>query len=795
MFIGLHNHTDNSNYRLLDSTNRIDKLIEYTRELGHMGVAITDHETIGGSIVAQNTLEEFRKKDLEKWKDYKLILGNEIYLCSRKEVVEEKKYKFYHFILLAKDEIGHKQLRELSTRAWINNSFTWVSRRVPTYYDDLFEVVESNPGHLIFSTACAGGRLPQYILEAYYENPNNPDLYKCKQWINRIVKCCGKENFFLELQPSIQPEQDIINKFLIKLSKELEIPYIITTDAHYLRKEDRPIHEAFLKSQDDEGKDREVGDFYATTYVMSEDEIHEYLDKVIGKEATQKGIDNTMLIYNMVEDYSLQKPLKIPYIPQDITEPNPLLVKKYSKHMPLLEYFANSEHDCDRHMVREIVNRIEKDYDELGNEETYKEIETCLNSIKICSEKQHTQWSGYLLQTKFVVDTCWEAGTMVGCSRGSGGGFILLYILGINQINPLREEVPLFHWRFLNPERASPLDVDIDIRGDMRDLVIQKLKEKLGGDRYVSKVQTLLRVKSRNALQIAARGLGYPPEEGQLLSAYIKEERGIPYTLKQTYYGDEENGILPDKEFVNLINNKYKDIWEVAINIEGLINATGQHAGGVIISDEDMVNSTALMRTNSGECITQYDLHKLEEVSLIKWDVLAIDAAQKIQICLDLLAEDKLIIPEKSLKETYEKYLGVYNIERKDPKIWDMINRHEVMSFFQMEKQSGYQAIKIGKPRSLVDLSALNSVMRLMAVNGEEPPLERYGRLRNNIQLWYDEMTEYGLTEEEQKVMRKYGELNYGLFPNQENFMILVQDPQIGGFGLLWADKLRKAVA
>lgn len=230
MFIGLHNHDDNSNYRLLDSTNRIDKLIEYTKELGHMGVAITDHETIGGSIVAQDTLEEFRKKDPEKWKDYKLILGNEIYLCSRKEVVEEKKYKFYHFILLAKDEIGHKQLRELSSRAWIKNSFTWVSRRVPTYYDDLFEVIESNPGHVIFSTACAGGRLPQYILEAYNESPNNPDLHKCKKWINRMIQCCGKENFFLELQPSIQPDQEIINKNLIKLSEELDIPYIITTD-------------------------------------------------------------------------------------------------------------------------------------------------------------------------------------------------------------------------------------------------------------------------------------------------------------------------------------------------------------------------------------------------------------------------------------------------------------------------------------------------------------------------------------------------------------------------------------
>lgn len=185
----------------------------------------------------------------------------------------------------------------------------------------------------------------------------------------------------------------------------------------------------------------------------------------------------------------------------------------------------------------------------------------------------------------------------------------------------------------------------------------------------------------------------------------------------------------------------------------------------------------------------------LEKV-LIKDDLLATDCLGKIKICLELLLQDSLIEWQGSLKATYEKYVGVYNIERNNPEIWDMICDHKVISLFQMEKESGIQAIKVARPRSLTDLSALNSVMRLMAPEpGAESPLERYGRFRENIQLWYDEMTEYGLNKHEQEVVKKYALANYGLLPNQENFMVIVQDPEIGGFSLLWADKLRKSVA
>jgi len=392
-------------------------------------------------------MAEFHEKDPEKWKDYKLILGNEIYLCSRKVIEEDKDYVFYHFILIAKDEVGHKQIRELSTRAWIDNSFTWVNIRTPTYYDDLFEVVEANRGHLVASTGCLGGFAPKLILQAYKENPSQPDYHKVRKWLSRMDQCFGHGNFFLELQPSIQEEQKIVNQAYIELSKELDIPYVITTDAHYLKKEDRPIHEAFLKSNDDSGKEREVGDFYASTYVMSEEEIHSYMDEYLGAKVVQQGIDNTMLIYNMVQEYTLFANLEIPYEPDDLTEPNPVLVEKYVKYIPMLDWFVKSDFNGDRHLVREIVNRIEKDSDELANKETYDAIQTCLESVKASSEANKAHWSAYLLQTRDLVNACWEVGSLVGPSRGSGLGFILLYILGITQVNPLKEDVKTYHWR------------------------------------------------------------------------------------------------------------------------------------------------------------------------------------------------------------------------------------------------------------------------------------------------------------------------------------------------------------
>lgn len=787
-FVGLHNHTHYSNFRLRDSINRVPELIEYAHELGHKGVAITDHETIASSLEAQ---KYFHQKSKESgWEDFKLILGNEIYLCDS-SVNEENKDKmiFPHFILLALDEEGHKQIRQLSTRAWSRSFSRNNMMRVPTYYEDLEEFIYSNRGHVIGSTACIGGTLPRMLL-AMRNNPNADAIYQeMVSWIRWMDETFGHGNFFFELQPSEHEEQLYVNKELLSLSKQFDIKCIITTDSHYLKKDDLRWQSIFLNA--DKDSDREADEFYATTYVMSEEEIHNYLDDALGAEIVRECMDNTMLIHARVKDYDLTRPLQIPYLPLNTAEPDTKLAEKYIPYIPLLKEFLISEYASDRHLVRDIVNKLESD-PRLQYKESYDAIQVCLEYISASSEKMNVRWSAYLLQEADLVRLAWEAGTIVGPGRGSGVGFYLLYLLEITQINPLWEKTRTFPWRFLNPERASVLDIDVDICGDKREAVVSHFKEVYGADR-VSKVMTLSTEKGRSAIQTVARGLGYDNDLAFSLGALIVSDRGTPRTLIQMYYGDRDYDA--DPRFIEEMD-KYPDIRDAAFKIEGLIKGVGSHAGGIIITDHPFTDVTALMKTNSGDIITQYDLHMCEDVSLIKSDLLSVEGLDKIRTCLELLLEQGKIEWQGSLKNTYEKYIGVYNLERDDPEMWKMLWEHKVVSFFQMEQQSGIQAVALCKPDSVDSLATINSVMRLMAQSeNAESPINKYARFKKDITEWYKEMEDYGLTQEEQDILKEILSESSGICEAQEYLVLLTSHPKIGGFSLGWGDKLRKAVA
>lgn len=276
----------------------------------------------------------------------------------------------------------------------------------------------------------------------------------------------------------------------------------------------------------------------------------------------------------------------------------------------------------------------------------------------------------------------------------------------------------------------------------------------------------------------------------------IASDRGMLRTLDQTFYGDEESDFAPNKQFVYEMTENYPEVWQVAKKIEGLVCRLGEHAGGVIFVDEDFENSTALMRAPNGDIMTQFDLHDCEDCSLIKYDLLSVEAMDKIHICLDLLCEQNYIEKKETLRDTYESVIGIYNLVREAPQMWQMVWNHEIHSLFQMEKQSGIQGIALTHPQSVDDLAVLNSVIRLMAQEkGAEQPLNKFARFKNDIQLWYDEMDKYGLTKEEQKLLEPVVKLSYGISESQEKFMQLVQMPECGGFDLTWADKLRKSIA
>lgn len=444
MYIGIHNHTDiGSNHEFRDSINKVEDLIEYAHSLGHRGICITDHESLSAHY---RGIKYFRSKKLDSpdWKDFKLGLGNEIYLCPEYIKADNPEKNFFpHFILIALDEMGHRGLRELSTNSWIQNCFMSMFNRVPTYYSDLEKMLEKYKGHVVGSTACLGSGINRQLLK-YREDHSVETWNSILDWIDYMVDIFGKDYFFLELQPNPVEEQIYCNQKLIELSNIFDINYIISTDAHYLQKEDREIHKAFLTANKD--SDREVDEFYTTTYVMSEAEIHEYMDEYLGYDAVEKGINNTMLIWDKLQYYSLDKNLEIPFLPLDHNEPDKNLIEIYADRIPLLKEFAESEYESDRHMVRRMLEGIEKD-EVYQTQRGCDATNECLSYLKQSSEKVGVRWSAYLDQMADYIDIIWDCGSLVAVGRGSVIGFCIANQMGITQINPLKEETRTFPWR------------------------------------------------------------------------------------------------------------------------------------------------------------------------------------------------------------------------------------------------------------------------------------------------------------------------------------------------------------
>lgn len=440
----LHNHSEYSNLKLRDSINRVEDLIDYAIELGQEVIAITEHETVSNAV----KIEKYYKKIKSKEPNFKVILGNEIYLCRdglNGENFVKGEDRYFHFILLAKNGRGHQQIRELSTRAWKRAYKTGKMYRTPTYYQDLIDIIGNDPGNVIGSTACLGGFLAAKILQWNAQGQDEHFYELIKNWLLSMENIFGKGNFYLEMQPSKEKEQIIVNKEILKLSQELGIPYIITTDSHYLRKEDAPIHKAFLNSQ--EG-DREVDSFYATTYLMGTEELESYMNDYMTEEFFQTAYQNILNIKNKCEDYSLLRPLKIPSLKwrTPIEYNNLFVYSYYCKHIPYLQTFLESEYESDRQMAKLIIQKLESD-ERLRNEEHFKEIESNLKTTWISSEVNNARWSAYFLNLQHILDICWGAGSLVGPGRGSGVGFLLLYLLDITQINPLWETTKTFEWR------------------------------------------------------------------------------------------------------------------------------------------------------------------------------------------------------------------------------------------------------------------------------------------------------------------------------------------------------------
>lgn len=437
----IHNHTDASNIRLVDSINQLQNLVKRGKEIGLAGMAITDHETIAQSIRICKLQDEYP--------DFKIAIGNEIYLCD----VRDKNQTYPHFILIAKDKEGHEQLRKLSSYAWMNSYYDRGLERVPTLKCELAEAVVRNPGHLIATSACIGSELGinlRKMLEARKIGDNETEAVSYNNIVKYIEfnKNLFGDDFYLEIAPAASKEQIEVNKKIYQLSKLYGIGLVIGDDSHYLKKEDRYVHKSYLNSSDG---DREVDAFYQYAYLHTEKECIEDLApsfELMTNEIYKECCSNSMEIFNKIEIYDLRHNQTIPSV--DIPE-YPKQELYMSSQYPVLAEMRRSEDKYDRYWVNQCIDKL-KELNKL-NDTYLTELEAEAKVKKTIGEKLGTNIFKYPITLQHYIDMMWDCGSLVGAGRGSSCAGLNHYLLGITQLDPIKWNLPFF--RYLNEDRVE----------------------------------------------------------------------------------------------------------------------------------------------------------------------------------------------------------------------------------------------------------------------------------------------------------------------------------------------------
>lgn len=474
-YCSIHNHTEYSNIRLLDSINKVSSLFDRAIEIGLKGFAITDHECLSAHVQAVQKRKELVKAGKIN-EDFKLILGDEIYLIDDIEDYKENytaaTHSYYHFIVLAKDPIGYEALKEISSTAW-NNSYTQRGmERVPIEKRQLAAIMKDYKGHVIASTACLGGELAKFIvkLDEAERKEDVEKSYFYKQKINDFIDFCedtfGKDDFYLEMQPSTTKEQIIVNKRIISISGFYGLKVIYSTDSHYESKERRLIHKSYLNAMDGE---REVDDFYSFTYMMSIEEVYDLMKEYIPKNIFDIFTDNTLELMSKCENYDLFQPQIIPEVH---VVPENFIKGKLNKEY--LDKMNESEYEQDRYWVNYCVWSLKNKG--LYNDSYLDRLNIEAKEMWLISEKLGVRMTSYYNTMQKIIEIVWDKGdSLVGPARGSATGFLSCYLLGITQMDPMKWNLP--HWRHLTETRPELPDIDFDTQASRRKKILNAVRE------------------------------------------------------------------------------------------------------------------------------------------------------------------------------------------------------------------------------------------------------------------------------------------------------------------------------
>ncbi len=704
-FVHLHVHTQ---YSILDGAASIPKLISKAKKNGMKSLAITDHGSMFGTKLFWN---------VAKKEGIKPILGCEVYVAkgkytSKTEMIDRQRN---HLILLAKNLTGYKNLVKLVSKAWLEGYY--YKPRIDE--DLLFEYSEG----LIVSSACLGGKIPEQIRKESVE--------KATETIKKYHQHFG-DDFYLELQrhktgdmqkdSDLLAKQNLVNKELLRIGKELGIKCIATNDVHFVDAEDAEAHDILIclntgKDKDDPDRMRYSGqEFLKTQAEMSE--LFADVPDVL---------ENTLLVAEKVEEYELNSP---PIMPD----------------FDLPEGFDN-EDDYLKHIVYEGARERYGDIPANVRERIDFELETV----------KKMGFPGYFLIVWDFIKAAREMGVSVGPGRGSAAGSVVAYALKITNIDPVKYNL-LFE-RFLNPDRISMPDIDIDFDEDGREKVLNWVTNKYGKQK-VAAIITFGTMAAKMAVRDVARVLKMPLSNADKLAKLIPTKPGT--TLAKAYDAVEElrnirqNG--SDLEIKTL---------QFAEDLEGCIRSTGVHACGVIIGKEDLDNYLPLsIAKDSPLNVTQYDGKHVEPVGMLKMDFLGLKTLSIIQDAVENVRISKNI------------NIDIDNISLEDGDTFKIFAKGETTGLFQFESDGMKKHLKALKPNRYEDLIAMNALYRPGPMDYIPSFVNRkHGR----------EAIKYQLPEMEEHLKETYGITVY-----QEQVMLLSQ--KLAGFTKGQADSLRKAM-
>ena len=692
-FVHLHMHTE---YSLLDGANRIKDLPVRAKELGMDAMAITDHGVMFGAI-------DFYKEC--KANEIKPIIGCEVYVAPRKMSDKDPSLdaKYNHLILLAKDMTGYHNLCKLVSLGFTEGYY--YKPRIDK------EVLEKYHEGLVCSSACLAGEIASDLLNGEQEKAEEAAL-----WFKKVFG----EDYYLEIQNNGIKEQVLINQKLIQMSKKLDIPLVATNDSHYLRKEDAYNHEVLLciqtgKRMSDPDRMRFDTD---ELYVKSPEEMIEYF------KAVPEAIENTVKIAEKCNvEFEFGKTIL----------PNYEVPKEYKTHY---DYFKKLADDG-----------VKERYGENPSKEILEREEYELGVINKMG------YVDYYLIVWDYVHWAKTHGVSVGPGRGSGAGSLVAYAIGITDIDPMK--YGLIFERFLNPERVSMPDFDIDFDFEKRQDVIDYVARKYGQD-HVTQIITFGTMAAKMVIRDVARVLDYPYAEADKLAKMIPNELHI--TIKKALEENNELGDLYEKD-----ENIHK-LLDIAMALEGMPRQASTHACGVIIARDPVVNYVPLYARDD-LISTQYVYPRLEELGLLKMDFLGLRTLTVIRDACDLAKQNRGIDVK-------------FDSEMNDPKVFKLWQDGNTVGIFQFESQGMTNFMKELKPDCLEDIIAGVSLYR----PGPMDQIPRY--IANKKDPEHAVYTHPSL-----KPILK---VTYGCMVYQEQVMQIVRE--LAGYSLGRADLVRRAM-